>query len=73
MRMGGLVEDLLLLARLDEHRAVASEPVEIVALCSEAVRTALAVGPGWPVRLEATEPVESSVPWDAENRKLLEP
>jgi two-component system OmpR family sensor kinase len=58
VRMGGLVEDLLLLARLDEHRAVASEPVEIVALCSEAVRTAAAVGPGWPVRLEAAEPVE---------------
>jgi two-component system OmpR family sensor kinase len=57
-RMGQLVEDLLLLARLDEGRPLAREPVELVALCAEAVRTAATVGPQWPVTLHADEPVE---------------
>jgi two-component system OmpR family sensor kinase len=58
-RMGGLVEDLLLLARLDERRPLERRPIELVALCSEAIRTAAAVGPQWPVRLVASEPVEA--------------
>jgi two-component system OmpR family sensor kinase len=57
-RMGELVEDLLLLARLDEGRPVRSEPVELVALAAEAVAAARAVGPAWPVQLRAVEPVE---------------
>lgn len=57
-RMGGLVEDLLLLARLDEGRPLDLRPVELVALCSDAIRTAAAVGSAWPVDLEASEPVE---------------
>jgi two-component system OmpR family sensor kinase len=57
-RMGGLVEDLLLLARLDDGRPLERRPLELVALCSEAIRTATAVGPGWPVRLDAAAPVE---------------
>jgi len=57
-RMGHLVEDLLLLARLDEGRPLAREQVELVALCGDAVRTAAAVGPSWPVSLQATRPVE---------------
>ena len=39
-RMKALVEDLLLLARLDESRALVREPVELVGLAAEAVRTA---------------------------------
>lgn len=57
-RMGHLVEDLLLLARLDEHRPVAREPVELVDLAAGALETARTVGPDWPVRLEASGAVE---------------
>ncbi len=58
-RMGSLVEDLLLVARLDDGRPLAHEPVELVGVAADAVRTAGAVGPGWPVRLEAALPVET--------------
>lgn len=57
-RMGHLVEDLLLLARLDEGRPLERKEVELVGLAAEAVQTAVTVGPGWPVRLVAREPVE---------------
>ena len=50
-RMGHLVEDLLLLARLDEHNPTAREPVELVGLVAEAVETARTVGPDWPLSL----------------------
>ncbi|HEY1734860.1 MAG TPA: HAMP domain-containing sensor histidine kinase, partial [Acidimicrobiales bacterium] len=57
-RMGRLVESLLLLARLDEGRPMERQPVELFTLATEAVETATTVGPGWPVRLDADEPVE---------------
>jgi two-component system, OmpR family, sensor kinase len=57
-RMGHLVEDLLLLARLDEHTTAVREPVEVVGLAAEAVETARTVGPDWPVVFVADEPVE---------------
>jgi two-component system OmpR family sensor kinase len=57
-RMGELVQDLLLLARLDEGRPLDRKPVELVALAAEAVETASAVGPAWPVRLDAAGPAE---------------
>jgi two-component system OmpR family sensor kinase len=57
-RMARLVEDLLLLARLDEGRPLERAPVELVGLAADAVEAARAVGPAWPVDLEATEPVE---------------
>jgi len=57
-RMGHLVEDLLLLARLDEGRPLARQPVELVALAGEAAQTARTVAPDWPVTLTAREPVE---------------
>jgi two-component system OmpR family sensor kinase len=56
-RMTTLIDDLLLLARLDEGRPLRSEPVELVPLLEDAVDTALAVGPEWPVALEADAPV----------------
>jgi two-component system OmpR family sensor kinase len=57
-RMDRLVTDLLTLARLDEGVPMEKGPVELVSLVSEAVRTATAVGPEWPVRFWAARPVE---------------
>jgi two-component system OmpR family sensor kinase len=57
-RMHLLVEDLLLLARLDEGRPLKREPVELVAVAGEAAETARAVGSEWPIKIEARLPVE---------------
>jgi len=57
-RMGHLVEDLLLLARLDEGLPLERRPVELVALAADAATAARAVGPSWPVELRAERPVE---------------
>lgn len=57
-RMAQLVEDLLLLAKLDEHRPLTSEPVELVGLVLEAADTARVVGPAWPIEVVADEVVE---------------
>ena len=53
VRMTELVEDLLLLARLDEGRELASRPVDLGRVVVEAVGDAQAAGPGhdWEVRL----------------------
>jgi two-component system, OmpR family, sensor kinase len=59
-RMASLVDDLLLLARLDEHHLPDPEPVELVGLAAEAIETARTVGPAWPISLVAGEPVEVS-------------
>jgi signal transduction histidine kinase len=57
-RMARLVEDLLLLARLDDHRPPRREEVELVDVATAAVETARTVGPAWPVRLVASDAVE---------------
>ena len=57
-RMGDLVEDLLLLARLDEGRPLEREPVELVTVAVQSIDASRAVGPEWEVRLEAARPVE---------------
>ena len=44
-RMGSLVEDLLLLARLDQAREMESKPVNLVAIVESAVASARAAGP----------------------------
>jgi two-component system OmpR family sensor kinase len=51
-RMGLLVEDLLLLARLDQQRPLQREPVDLLDLARDAVHDASAVDPGRPVSLE---------------------
>ncbi len=53
VRMTELVEDLLLLARLDEGRELAALPVDLSRVVVEAVGDAQAAGPGhdWEVRL----------------------
>jgi two-component system, OmpR family, sensor kinase len=56
-RMSLLVDDLLLLARLDEGRPLEREPVALEAVVGEAVETAQAVEPKRPIAFEA-EPAE---------------
>ena len=53
-----LIDDLLLLARLDEGRPLASEPVDLVAVLDDAVDAARAVGPEWPITSTRSPPVE---------------
>ena len=55
--MARLVEDLLLLARLDESRPIEQSPVDLVTVTSDAVEAARAVGPEWHVAVEAGGPV----------------
>jgi two-component system OmpR family sensor kinase len=45
-RMGGLVEDLLILARLDEQRPIERRPVDLLTLAADAVQDARIVAPG---------------------------
>ncbi|WP_435830562.1 sensor histidine kinase [Polymorphospora rubra] len=51
-RMGLLVEDLLLLARLDRERPLVLAPVELRVLATETVQAARAVAPERDIRLE---------------------
>lgn len=51
-RMGVLVDDLLLLARLDQGRPLELEPVDVGGVATEAVDAALAVDPDREVSLE---------------------
>jgi two-component system OmpR family sensor kinase len=54
-RMGLLVEDLLLLARLDRERPLVLAPVELRVLAHEAVEAARAIAPDRPIELEVAE------------------
>lgn len=54
-RMSKLVEDLLLLARLDQGRPLQREPVDLVQLVDDAVMDARAVEPDRPVSYEHPE------------------
>jgi signal transduction histidine kinase len=56
-RMGGLVDDLLLLARFDAGRALERRPVDLASIAAEAVQQARIVAAGRPITLEAAEPV----------------
>ena len=51
-RMGLLVEDLLLLARLDQQRPLERAPVDVLELVTDAVHDARAVDPSRSVQLE---------------------
>jgi two-component system OmpR family sensor kinase len=52
-RMSLLVDDLLLLARLDEGRPLEAQPVQLDEVVAEAVETATTVDPDRPVSFEA--------------------
>jgi two-component system OmpR family sensor kinase len=50
-RMGVLVEDLLLLARLDQQRPLERQPVDLLVLAADAVQDIRMIAPGRPVNL----------------------
>ena len=56
-RMKVLVEDLLLLARVDETREVARAPVDLAVLAADACSDAVAAAPDRSVTLDAPEPL----------------
>ena len=56
-RMGVLVEDLLVLARLDQHRPLERADVDLAVLAGDAVHDARAVQPERPVDLDVPGPV----------------
>ncbi len=51
VRMGGLVEDLLMLARLDEERPLDLAPMDLRTLAADALHDLTALDPGRPVAL----------------------
>lgn len=65
-RMGVLVDDLLLLARLDQGRPLERAPVDLGALAGEAVDAARAVDPDRPLSLD----VEGSVEVEGDRTRL---
>ena len=56
LRMTALLEDMLLLARLDAGRPLASEPVDLTVLAVDAVTDAHAAGPDHDWRLDLPDP-----------------
>jgi two-component system OmpR family sensor kinase len=50
-RMGVLVEDLLLLARLDQQRPLENRPVDLLTLAADAVHDAQVIAPGRTIQL----------------------
>lgn len=72
-RMGMLVEDLVMLARLDAERPVASAPVDLLQIAADAVHDAAASAPDRTVNLEVLP--DSGVPEvlgdDARLRQVL--
>ncbi len=65
-RMGTMVEDLLLLARLDQRRGLELEPVELASLATDAVADMRAVEPDRPVESS----LEDGVVAEADHARL---
>ncbi|MFD6445050.1 sensor histidine kinase [Promicromonospora sp. NPDC060204] len=64
VRMTGLVEDLLLLARLDAGRGLDRAPVDLVALAVDGVMDAHAASPGHAWKLELPDGQDDAHPGD---------
>ncbi|WP_454050955.1 ATP-binding protein [Cellulomonas sp. Marseille-Q8402] len=60
-RMGGLVEDLLALARLDEDRPGRTEPVDLAVLATDAAHDLRAIDPAREVRVGALDGAAGAV------------
>ena len=59
-RMGLLVEDLLLLARLDQQRPLARQPIDLLSLAADAVHDARMLAPGQDHRAYRSSPAPRS-------------
>jgi two-component system OmpR family sensor kinase len=72
-RMGLLVEDLLLLARLDRERPLTLAPVELPVLAMDAVQAARATAPGRRIELDIRDRPEELVAFgdDARLRQVI--
>lgn len=72
VRMGGLVEDLLTLARVDEQRPLRSEPVDLLVLAADAVHDARALAPDRSVSLTGPDgaPAPSPAPTVGDDARL---
>ncbi|MEV6109386.1 HAMP domain-containing sensor histidine kinase [Streptomyces sp. NPDC051940] len=70
-RMGTLVEDLLLLARLDQQRPLEQHPVDVLALAIDAVRDARLLAPDRDIRLQADEQAEYVVTGDEDRLRQV--
>lgn len=72
-RMGLLVEDLLLLARLDRERPVTLAPVELPVLALDAVQAAQAIAPDRTIELDIRDSPEKLVAYgdDARLRQVI--
>jgi two-component system, OmpR family, sensor kinase len=57
IRMGVLVDDLLLLARIDQRQAVESAPVDLTTIATDAVTDARAMEPDRPIEFNPGPPV----------------
>ncbi len=57
-RMARLVDDLLLLARLDQDRGIERKPVDLASLCEDAVQDFRVVAPSHPITLTADDKVD---------------
>jgi two-component system OmpR family sensor kinase len=55
VRMSRLVDDLLLLAKLDSGRPFEAQPVDVVAVVNDAASDLRVVAPDWPVTVEAPD------------------
>jgi two-component system OmpR family sensor kinase len=72
-RMGLLVEDLLLLARLDRERPVTLAPVELPVLAMDAVQAAQATAPDRSIELDVRDKPEDLIAYgdDARLRQVI--
>lgn len=72
-RMGALVDDLLMLARLDQQRPLDHDPVDLLALCADATQDARAVDPDRPISLRVgnTDPPPIVLGDEARLRQVL--
>jgi two-component system OmpR family sensor kinase len=72
-RMGLLVEDLLLLARLDRERPLTLAPVELPVLAMDAVQAAQAIAPDRQIELDVRDKPEDLVAYgdDARLRQVV--
>src|SRR5438445_1107057 len=57
IRMTGLVDDMLVLARLDQGRPLEEEPIDLQAIATDAVADARAVAPQRDIKLTSNGPV----------------